>query len=400
MLVAGRAMRTHGLNDLLVPTKELALAIAAEFALQRDVVLPSLTPLYNLVSVAIDTFQSDDELTATRAPAIDAALRASGRDVDAMLTVTSSDEPVPTGGDVGEQDMSVDGNRPEVRYGPVQPGGAGLTSIAVFDSETRRLVELAKDYLETDTVCYRVPVHSGDPDEALLRQRQDRHYQELLDWFARSFGVELAWTEGFGAVNHPTAAYEVLEDIIDSADPYARAALRAALGTCKSTVIALALMSGHLTVEQAVAASRVEEEYQIEINGFVEDGHDTARVQTQVKLASAAGLMWLHPGAALAAPTGDNAEVQQQLRDRLLRVAARRRRDEVLKSMGVRGAAQRELDAARSAIVKDAAITQSETGLSAEDAQELASLRAQLTRMQEQQAKLAARAHGRSPGTS
>lgn len=43
---------------------------------------------------------------------------------------------------------------------------------------------------------------------------------------------------------------------------------------CKSLVIALALVGRFIDFEQAKIASRVEEEFQIEIWGVVEGGHD------------------------------------------------------------------------------------------------------------------------------
>jgi len=46
---------------------------------------------------------------------------------------------------------------------------------------------------------------------------------------------------------------------------------------CKSIVLALAYLSRHVTLEQLRAASRIEEEFQLEIWGVVEGGHDMDR---------------------------------------------------------------------------------------------------------------------------
>lgn len=59
---------------------------------------------------------------------------------------------------------------------------------------------------------------------------------------------------------------------------------------------------------QAFDASRVEEEHQIEENGFVEDGHDTTRAHTLVKLTSISNFLWLLPESRLP----DLAVVRQQ----------------------------------------------------------------------------------------
>ena len=64
---------------------------------------------------------------------------------------------------------------------------------------------------------------------------------------------------------------------------------------CKSLVLALAYVTRHLTLDQIQAASRIEEEFQIEIWGVVEGGHDMDRLNNQVTLSSVGlwmGLFW------------------------------------------------------------------------------------------------------------
>lgn len=41
---------------------------------------------------------------------------------------------------------------------------------------------MLKDFLETDTVCFRVGHNAGVSDMA-LRRKQDRAYEPLLEWF-------------------------------------------------------------------------------------------------------------------------------------------------------------------------------------------------------------------------
>lgn len=57
-------------------------------------------------------------------------------------------------------------------------------------------------------------------------------------------------------------------------DHFTLACLQSACMECKSLVIALALVGRFINFEQAKVASRVEEEFQIEIWGVVEGGHD------------------------------------------------------------------------------------------------------------------------------
>ena len=50
----GRAMRTPGKNELVVPSEALAAAIAAEWDAQRDEIRPGAMPLTRLAATAID----------------------------------------------------------------------------------------------------------------------------------------------------------------------------------------------------------------------------------------------------------------------------------------------------------------------------------------------------------
>lgn len=55
---------------------------------------------------------------------------------------------------------------------------------------------------------------------------------------------------------------------------------------CKSIVLALSFISGYLSLDQVKFASRLEEEFQVEIWGVVEGGHDMDRLNNSVSLAA------------------------------------------------------------------------------------------------------------------
>ena len=56
---------------------------------------------------------------------------------------------------------------------------------------------------------------------------------------------------------------------------------------CKSLIIGAALFNRQITVRQALSASRIEEETQIEEWGEVEGGHDIETSTLYMKLAAA-----------------------------------------------------------------------------------------------------------------
>lgn len=61
----------------------------------------------------------------------------------------------------------------------------------------------------------------------------------------------------------------------------------------KSVVISLALLHRFVTLDQAVDAGRVDEEYNIHMWGMVEGGHDVDRANVSVQAATASTLLWL-----------------------------------------------------------------------------------------------------------
>lgn len=249
VLIQGRELRTNGMHDLVVPTYALALAIAGEFAAQGDMIHPPSTPLYNLACMAIDCFGADGLV------------------------------PVPH-----EKDLKM--------------------------TETEKLQSELVEFLETDTVCYRVAPDVRDPADALLRKRQDKHYDPLVKWFEEKFGGPLCVSYGLSEVIQPPNVFPVMQQFVAGSDIWLKAALRQALTTVKSSVIALAFLHRHISVEQTTEACRVEEEFQIEENGFVEDGHDTTRAFVRVNLTSVASFLWLLPASkppviAPATPSSD-----------------------------------------------------------------------------------------------
>lgn len=61
ILLDGRPAKTLGMGNLTAPTRQLAVAVAAEFGTQRDLVHPASTPLYNLLSNALDRFPEETD---------------------------------------------------------------------------------------------------------------------------------------------------------------------------------------------------------------------------------------------------------------------------------------------------------------------------------------------------
>lgn len=355
------------MHELLLPSEALARSIAAEFAAQGETILPATTPLYNLACSALDSYvhedlaAAEDEVAtdrATRLAAFDSALGDGRRG----LTPQQTDEFIAAGSAAAASAAAVTAAASAaaeaaggVAHVPASMLAAAAASTGASrgspqnsalgsgsggaPSGTPRLRELLCDYLETDTVCFRVDpeLGGGDDAERQLRRRQDRAYTPLTDWFEAAFGVRLGIAEGLGDADHPDTAYVVAEDTADSASPWLKAVLQSLLGGTKSTVLTLALVHGRLTAADAFEAARVEEEWQIGEHGFVEDGHDTARAALRTSLASAVAFLNMlgpahFPTPALPTLTRRDAPatVAAQAAARFARVEVRRAREVAL----------------------------------------------------------------------
>ena len=76
-------------------------------------------------------------------------------------------------------------------------------------------------------------------------------------------------------------------------DDWRLSALESLTATCRSLVIALAAASGRISPEAALIAARVEEEYQAEVWGMVEGGHDVDRADHRARIAGAVAFLRL-----------------------------------------------------------------------------------------------------------
>lgn len=127
--------------------------------------------------------------------------------------------------------------------------------IAPFLDET---VVRIMAYAETDLLCHR----AAEP-QALVR-RQEAVWQPVLDWAATALGVRLLPVTGVIAVAQPPASLKALEAKLRRLGPFRLAAADEAAAATGSVVLALALAHLHVDAEEAWAASRVDEDWQIE----------------------------------------------------------------------------------------------------------------------------------------
>ncbi|HWI26101.1 MAG TPA: ATP12 family protein [Stellaceae bacterium] len=146
-----------------------------------------------------------------------------------------------------------------------------LTSTAIDLVAMRRaevVAEIAR-YASTDLVCYR----AGHPPE--LARRQHEAWQPLIDWATLRYDAPLEVTAGVLPVTQSPASLRAFTAAIEGYGALELAALHLATQACGSLVVALALVEGRLDVEDAFAASQLDESFEIEQWG--EDAEQTRR---------------------------------------------------------------------------------------------------------------------------
>lgn len=112
------------------------------------------------------------------------------------------------------------------------------------------------DYAQHDLVCY--PASSP----ASLAAMQEAAWAPLRDWAGAKFGLNLSPAEGIVHRDQPVESLAALEALLASLDVFRLAGLLEAARLFGSAVLALALMSGRLSAEQAHHAARIDEDFQ------------------------------------------------------------------------------------------------------------------------------------------
>ena len=120
-------------------------------------------------------------------------------------------------------------------------------------------------YAETDLVCY----PSQYPEALIVRENEA--WLPLLAWADSAQGLRFIQNHSLTHAAQPATTVARLRDIVLGLTTYQQAGLTAAIPLFGSVVLALALLAGHLTGNEAYAASRVGEDFQAETWGRDEE---------------------------------------------------------------------------------------------------------------------------------
>ncbi|GAA5868918.1 hypothetical protein JCM3774_006790 [Rhodotorula dairenensis] len=181
----------------------------------------------------------------------------------------------------------------------LKPHTLPMTSIAaraldgLTDANMRKdVVAYLLRYLDTDTVCF----HETFPDR--LVKLQDAHWVPLIEWVQKTYGVEIELYDSILNTRQPDATVLKLGSIVSDFDHFKLAAFERAVLASKSYLIALGLVEGFFSVDEAAKAAHVEVQSQIDRWGEVEDTHDVDHQDVRVRLGAAALLVASQPQLA------------------------------------------------------------------------------------------------------
>eukprot|EP00892_Ulva_mutabilis_P008893 jgi/Ulvmu1/6376/UM003_0004.1 len=155
----------------------------------------------------------------------------------------------------------------------------------------QELIDRMLQYVDSDPVCMRTP---DDVMIHKLKERQDAEFGSILAWAEPHFGVKFEVSASLYGCEQPPEVALAYADFLQRL-PYAQLlALSELAGACKSLLIAFAVHGRHTSVDQAVRASRLEEDAQMEQYGLVEGGHDLDAADLRTRVGGCALFMLMH----------------------------------------------------------------------------------------------------------
>ncbi|TIC47232.1 DNA topoisomerase II [Wallemia mellicola] len=153
-----------------------------------------------------------------------------------------------------------------------------------FKDQSERIETCDKliKYFETDATCY----FEDKPSQ--LVELQEKHWRPIVEWANKRYNTTIHVFENVLASKQPEESRKLLHNEILQFDAFTLAAFERIVMHTKSFLIALAVVDGHLSIEDASQAARVEVLSQIARWGEVEDSHDVDHHDIRKQIGSAA----------------------------------------------------------------------------------------------------------------
>ena len=148
---------------------------------------------------------------------------------------------------------------------------AGLDALPAARAEfVRRVAGYAVDDL----------LHYFAEGPAELVRRQEASWGPVLDWARDDLGLTFCRTSGIAHVNQPPETLASVETMALALTDFPLIGLAAAAPLFGSAILAIAVLKGRLSGEEALAASRIDEDFQADTWGC--DAEAVERVQAMM----------------------------------------------------------------------------------------------------------------------
>lgn len=168
----------------------------------------------------------------------------------------------------------------------VRPQTMAMTGLAnaTLDLMATRRGEIVADvagYAATDLLCYRAQA------PAELRARQDSGWQPLLDWAAAHLGLRFVVTAGIVPVEQEPGLVEAARLHLDTYDDFTMVGASKLTHGTGSVVLAMAVVEGRITADEAFALSQIDELWQESLWGADDEAMEFRRALRQDLLDAA-----------------------------------------------------------------------------------------------------------------
>ncbi|KAL4240949.1 ATP synthase mitochondrial F1 complex assembly factor 2 [Mactra antiquata] len=150
-------------------------------------------------------------------------------------------------------------------------------------------------FMETDTVSYRL----SEPES--LVELQNKEWDPIIHWIEDRYEIDVpVFTSITTCPDIHVETVNTLTQHLQSYSDWALFGYSYAVDALKSLVLVLALMDKFVTVEKAVALSRLEQEFQTSNWGTVEWYHDMDVLELQSRVSAATLFVhWLNENATI-----------------------------------------------------------------------------------------------------
>jgi chaperone required for assembly of F1-ATPase len=150
------------------------------------------------------------------------------------------------------------------------------TANSALDKVTTQFAAVADmlaAYGGSDLLCYR----ASAPQELVARQQLG--WDPLLDWAKAELDAELVVTQGVMPVSQAPASLQRLTHAVHALTPYQLAAFHDLVAISGSLILALAVVRGRITADEAFDLSRIDEAWQAELWGADDEATESEAIK-------------------------------------------------------------------------------------------------------------------------